>query len=181
MKKFLVSFIIVFATISCSQAQKTEFAPETLNSLLIATDKSETTFEKVLEANKGKIVVLDIWASWCSDCIKGFPKYKELQAQFPDVTYVYVSMDKTWEKWIIGAEKHELRGQHFWVQDGMKGVFGKSVDLDWIPRYMVIDQKGNIALYKAIEADDEKLVEAIEKLQGKKSKKSNKKETNNER
>ena len=175
MKKFLVSFIVVLATISCSQAQKTEFGPETMNSVLIATDKSETTFQKVLDANKGKIVVIDVWASWCSDCIKGFPKYKELQAKFPEVTYLYISMDKEWEKWIVGAERFELKGQHFWVQDGMKGVFGKSIDLNWIPRYMVIDQKGNIALYNAIEADDAKIAEAIEKLQGKKSKKSKKK------
>lgn len=158
-------------TISCTQAQKTEFAPEALSSKLIATDKSETTLEKVLEENKGKIVVIDVWASWCSDCIKGFPKYKELQKQFPEATYLYISMDKTWEKWIIGAEKHQLKGQHFWAEDGMNGVLGTAIDLDWIPRYMVVDPKGQIVLFKAIEADDAKMVEVLKKLKRKKSKK----------
>jgi hypothetical protein len=65
-----------------------------------------------------------------------------------------------------------LKGEHFWVEEGMKGVFGKSIDLDWIPRYMVVDQRGNIALYKAIEANDPKLAEAIEKLQPKTKKKT---------
>jgi thiol-disulfide isomerase/thioredoxin len=168
MKNMLLSFILACTTISCTQAQKTEFAPEALSSKLIATDKSETTFEKVLEENKGKIVVIDVWASWCSDCIKGFPKYMELQKQFPQATYLYVSMDKTWEKWIVGAEKYELRGQHFWAEDGMKGVFGTAIDLDWIPRYMVIDKEGKIALYKAIEADDAQLVKTMKELQNKK-------------
>ena len=167
MKKILLSFMVAITTISCSQAQKTEFTPEAMKSVLTATDKSETTFQQVIEDNKGKIVVIDVWASWCSDCIKGFPKYKELQAQFPDVTYLYISMDKEWERWIVGAEMHQLKGQHFWAQDGMKGVFGKSIDLDWIPRYMVVDKEGKIALYNAIEADDAKLIKAIEKLQNK--------------
>lgn len=163
----MLSLVFAVVIISCGQAQKTEFTPQALSSVMIATDKSETNFQKVMDANKGKIVVIDVWASWCSDCIKGFPKYKELQAQFPDVTYLYISMDRKWENWIIGAEQHILKGQHFWVQDGMKGVFGQSIDLDWIPRYMVIDQEGKIALYKAIEADDVAIVEVLKKLQNK--------------
>lgn len=174
MKKILLSFVLALATISCTQAQKTEFAPEALKSVMIATDKSETTFNQVLLANKGKIVVIDVWASWCSDCIKGFPAYKELQAQFPDVTYLYISMDKNWENWIVGAENHILKGQHFWVQDGMKGIFGQSIDLNWIPRYMVIDQEGKIALYNAIKADDPKIAATIKDLQNKKAKKTKK-------
>ncbi len=167
MKKILVNFVFILIAISCTQAQKTEFKPESLNSIMISTDKSETTFQKVMEDNKGKIVVIDVWASWCSDCIKGFPKYRELQKKYPDLVYLYISMDKKWDSWISGIEKHQLKGQHFWVQDGMEGVFGKSIDLDWIPRYMVIDKTGEIALYKAIEADDAQLVETIEKLQNK--------------
>jgi hypothetical protein len=40
----------------------------------------------------------------------------------------------------------------------------QSINLDWIPRYMVVDRKGKIALYKVIEADDEKLIKTIESL-----------------
>lgn len=170
MKKILFTLILGVAISSCSQAQKTEFTPEALKGVLITTDKSERTFQEVINENKGSIVVIDVWASWCADCIKGFPKYKELQKQFPDVVYLYISMDRNWESWIVGAEKHVLTGQHLWAPDGMKGVFGQSIDLDWIPRYMVIDQTGKIALYKAIEADDAKIAAVIKKLQNKKVK-----------
>jgi len=43
----------------------------------------------------------------------------------------------------------------------MKGVFGSSINLDWIPRYMIVDKEGKIALFKAIEADDEKLIATL--------------------
>lgn len=164
MKKILVCFVLALISISCSQAKKTEFAPEALQSSLIATDKSETTFQKVLEANKGKIIVIDVWASWCSDCIKGMPKYKDFQEKNSNAVYLYVSMDRDYKSWIAGIEKHQLKGQHFWAPDGMKGVFGKAVDLDWIPRYIIVDQTGKVALYKAIEADEASMMETMKNL-----------------
>lgn len=168
MKKFLLYITFSLVTLSCTKAQQTELKPETLKSNLIATDKSELTFQEVIDANKGKVMVIDVWASWCSDCIKGFPKYKKLQEKYPDVTYLSISMDKDYPSWMIGLEKHELKGQHFWVKEGMKGVFGKSIDLNWIPRFMVIDQDGKIALYNSIEADDAKIATVLNKLKSNK-------------
>jgi len=73
-------------------------------------------------------------------------------------------MDKNYEDWIKGIEKYDVQGEHYLTSDGMKGVFGKSIDLDWIPRYMVVDKNGKIALYRAIEADDKKIEETLESL-----------------
>lgn len=39
------------------------------------------------------------------------------------------------------------------AKDQMNGVFAKAIDLDWIPRYIIVDQTGKIAVYKAIETD----------------------------
>lgn len=164
MRKIFLSLLVVFSTLSCMQAQKTSFDKEALDDVMLTTINEDITFEKILEKYKGQTVVIDVWASWCSDCIKGLPKVKALQKDNPDVVFLFISMDKTFENWIVGIEKHEISGQHFMAKDGMKGVFGKSIDLDWIPRYMVVDPKGKIALYKAIEADDAKLVEVLKKL-----------------
>ena len=70
-------------------------------------------------------------------------------------------MDKTVDKWKEGIEKHELRGNHYLANDGMKGAFGKALDLDWIPRYIILDKKGKIVLYRAIETDFEKINNTI--------------------
>jgi len=77
---------------------------------------------------------------------------------------LFISMDKTYDAWKSGIQKHQLEGEHYLTSDGMKGVFGKSINLDWIPRYMVVDKTGRIALYKVIEADDEKLIKTLESL-----------------
>ena len=131
---------------------------------MVTTENKPITFAEILKKYEGKTIVIDVWASWCSDCVKGMPKVKELQEKNPEVTFLFISMDKSYESWLKGIEKYEVRGEHYLTTDGMKGVFGKSIDLEWIPRYMVVDKKGKIALYKVIEADDEKLIKTLESL-----------------
>ena len=53
-----------------------------------------------------------------------------------------------------GHKKLELRGDHYYMQSGWKGAMGKFLDLDWIPRYMVVDDKGKIVVYRAIKTKD---------------------------
>jgi hypothetical protein len=43
----------------------------------------------------------------------------------------------------------------------MKGAFGKSIALDWIPRYMVVNKEGKLVLFKAIETTDERIIEVL--------------------
>ena len=154
MKKIL-ALLVAIVSFSCSNAQKTAFSKEALSEKLVALDGSEVTFKSILEKHKGKTIVLECWASWCGDCVKAMPKIKELQAKNPDVVYVFLSCDKTSDKWKEGIEKHELKGEHFFIKDGQKGSFGKSIDLDWIPRYIIVNKKVGISLYRAIETDFE--------------------------
>jgi thiol-disulfide isomerase/thioredoxin len=164
MKKIFALFI-AFVAISCTNAQqKTSFSKEALSETLLATNDSQVAFKDILKKYKGKTLVVEVWASWCGDCVKAMPKIKELQANNPDVAYMFISMDKAADKWKTGIEKHELKGEHFMANDQMKGVFGKAIDLDWIPRYIIIDKKGKIVLYRAIETDFDKINETLKNL-----------------
>jgi thiol-disulfide isomerase/thioredoxin len=162
--KQIALVVIALITFSCSQAQKTSFSKEALAEKLLTVDGGQTSFKNILKKYKGKTLVIEVWASWCGDCVKAMPKVKELQANNPDVSYLFLSADKTAEKWKIGIEKHELKGDHFMMNDGMKGVFGKAIDLDWIPRYIIIDKTGKIVLYRAIETDFDKINETLKSL-----------------
>ncbi|WP_269684768.1 TlpA family protein disulfide reductase [Flavobacterium lacustre] len=163
MKKIII-LLIAFATFSCSNAQKTSFSKEALSETLLATDGSQVAFQDILKKYEGKTLVIEIWASWCGDCVKAMPKIKELQANNPEVAYLFISMDKTADKWKTGIEKHELKGDHFMANDQMKGVFAKAMDVNWIPRYIIVDKTGKIALYKAIETDFDIINETLKKL-----------------
>lgn len=164
MKKLLCLLTVILLNISCSNAQKIEFAPEALSYKMITSEGAEMTFKDILKKYKGKTIVLEVWASWCSDCVKNMPKIKELQANNPDLVYVFLSVDKTSEAWKTGIEKHDIKGDHYLISDGMKGTFGKAIDLSWIPRYMIVDKRGNIALFKAVETDFETINATIKKI-----------------
>lgn len=156
MKK-IAAFLVALISISCTNAQKTDFSNEALQETLLSRDGQQIAFRDILKKYEGKTVVIEVWASWCGDCVKAMPKIQELQAQNPEVAYVFISMDKTVEKWKIGIEKHQIIGDHFMANDQMKGVFAKAIDLDWIPRYIIIDKTGKIALYRAVETDFDKI------------------------
>ena len=163
MNKILV-FLFAVISFSYSQAQKNSFSKEALSEKLLSTDGSQVAFDDILNQYKGKTLVIEVWASWCGDCVKAMPKIKELQASHPDVAYLFISMDRTAEAWKTGIEKHELKGNHFMANDQMKGVFGKAIDLDWIPRYIILDKTGKIVLYRAIETDFDKINSVVKEL-----------------
>ncbi|VXB71237.1 Alkyl hydroperoxide reductase [Flavobacterium sp. 9AF] len=165
MKKILFIIGLTLFLTSCSNAQDTEFKKEALENVMITTNNENITFKEITEKYKGKTVLIDVWASWCPDCIKGMPKVKELQNQFPNVTYLFISMDKKYDAWLKGIEKYEVKGEHYLTSDGMKGIFGTSIKLDWIPRYMILDKEGKIVLFKAIEADDSKIISTLKGLE----------------
>ena len=156
--------VLMIGISSCSQNK--EFSKNALKSKITDINGSEVKFKDVLKQYKGKTVVMEVWASWCCDCVGAMPKVKELQANNPDVVYLFVSMDKSFDKWKAGIEKHELKGEHYWVNDvqGMKGSFGKSIDLDWIPRYIIINKAGEIELYRAIETEFDKIDKTLKSL-----------------
>lgn len=164
MKKIFVLATMLISTLGCAQKEETSFKKEGLENIMVTTENKPITFAEILKKYEGTTIVIDIWASWCSDCVKGMPKVKALQEKYPEVTFLFISMDKSYESWLYGIQKYEVKGEHFLTSDGMKGVFGKSINLDWIPRYMVVDKTGKIALYKVIEADDEKLIKTLESL-----------------
>ncbi|GLB54030.1 alkyl hydroperoxide reductase [Neptunitalea chrysea] len=165
LKKFLYILFVVSLTV---QAQKTTFSKEALEEKMTAIDGSEITFGNILKKYEGKVIVLDIWASWCSDCIKGMPKVKKLQEAYKNsnTVFVFMSLDRAKDSWKKGIERFSVIGEHYFIDAGWKpSAFCKDIELDWIPRYMIIDKTGKIAYYKAIKANDEQFINYLKSLQ----------------
>jgi hypothetical protein len=62
-------------------------------------------------------------------------------------------------------KKFNMKGkENYWFSEGWKNNFNNYIDLNWIPRYLVIDQKTKIAKYYAITPDDPEIQTTINKL-----------------
>ena len=69
------------------------------------TTPIKETFNKILQENKGKVIYIDCWATWCGPCKKAMPDSKKLMKKYEgtDVSFVYVcieSEEKLWKKLI---------------------------------------------------------------------------------
>ena len=148
------------------EALKTEFDSLSLSQTILDLEGNETTVKEIFENHKGKVILLDIWASWCADCIKGLPELKAIQKQYPDVVYLFFSLDRIGkeEVWKSTIKKFEMEGEHYWFNTDWKNDFTNYLELNWIPRYLLIDQDGNIAHYYAVHADDKEMIETLKKL-----------------
>ncbi|NCO64405.1 MAG: TlpA family protein disulfide reductase [Flavobacteriales bacterium] len=161
MKKFIGIFMGCLIFLGCNTQEPTKFSEEALNDTFMTLNGESIAFKDLLQNHKGSNVVIDIWASWCKDCVGGMPKVKKLQKEHQDVTYIFLSLDKNVEAWKKGIEKYDVKGEHYFMSSGWKGPFGSFVNLDWIPRYMVVDKEGHIKLYKAVEADDTNIKDVL--------------------
>jgi thiol-disulfide isomerase/thioredoxin len=123
-------------------------------------DKSGKTFR--LSDYKGKLIYVDVWATWCGPCVEEFPYSKKLGERYrknQDLVFMYVSKDRNEKSWQNYLKKNpDLKGVHG-IQppkeddyDHLK-IDSNNVMLLYkiggIPRYILIGKDGKIINYNA--------------------------------
>ncbi|WP_215232261.1 TlpA family protein disulfide reductase [Dyadobacter linearis] len=102
-----------------------------------------------LSSLKGKLVYVDVWATWCGPCRDEFPHSKKLVKEFEGndkIAFLYVSTDSnidTWKKLL--PDKSVPAGIHMHQkQDGQPDAIWENYHLWGIPRYILIDAEGKM-------------------------------------
>ena len=106
-----------------------------------------------LDALKGKYVYIDVWATWCNPCIAEIPALKSLEKKYHNKNIRFVSIsiddkrtagswDKALAKWKKMVQDKNLTGTQLYA--GQDIQFMKEYLVTGIPRFILIDPKGNI-------------------------------------
>ncbi|QEC42292.1 TlpA family protein disulfide reductase [Pseudobacter ginsenosidimutans] len=122
-----------------------------------------------LQDMKGKIVVVDVWATWCVPCVAEFPSLKQLEHDYGkrNVAFVGISMDSEkfrdyWKNFV--AEKAPGSIQLF---AGPQSPFSKMYKIGGIPRFMIFDSTGKMLFGDAPRASSFELRLLLDQLIGK--------------
>jgi thiol-disulfide isomerase/thioredoxin len=94
---------------------------------------------------KGKVIFIDVWATWCGPCKAQIPFLKEVEEEYKDnkgIVFMGISLDraKDREKWIDFIKKENLQGVQL-IDEGWKD-FAKKYQINAIPRFLLIDKQG---------------------------------------
>ena len=113
---------------------------------------------------KGKVVLVDVWATWCGPCRGEIPYLKKLEEEMhgTDVVFIGVSVDeaKDKQKWLDFVEKEGLKGVQLLASGWSK--ITKDYKINGIPRFMVFDRDGKIVSVDAPRPSSPELKKMLE-------------------
>ena len=163
-KLFLGLFLCVFF-FSCKENVKESVTsePAVIEDTIISNDSVPSVLEveqqaidfkledingksKTLEDYRGKLVLMDIWATWCGPCLANVPYIKELEEKYKNEDFEVLSIsidslnDK--EKWKEMIKAKQMAGEHLFA--GAESRFPLDYQISYIPRFILISPEGKI-------------------------------------
>lgn len=159
MKKSILPVLVLLCMVSVSRAQVANIADPRLQ-IELPTVKGDKIS---LASLKGKVVLLDFWASWCVPCRSANKKLVKLYDKYkPKGFEIYsVSLDDEKADWEKAIKKDKIS----WLQVNEPSTFGAESARRWnisaLPTTFLINKKGDVV---AIDLETKELDKEIARL-----------------
>ncbi len=130
---------------------KLELSGDNLKSNYIVKDMSEGSqiFSKLIEPYKGKIILIDVWGTWCGPCKQALShsqeEYEHLKPY--DMVFMYLANRSPEETWKNVIKEYNVVGDnvvHFNLPANQQKAVEEYLKVGYYPTYRLVDQNGNL-------------------------------------
>ncbi|WP_228452212.1 TlpA family protein disulfide reductase [Chryseobacterium sp. c4a] len=142
---FTIVFLILFSGYTLAQ-NKIEVGKKAPEITMSRADGSSFS----LSSLKGKLVLIDFWATWCAPCVGEQPQLKTLYETYSDQVkankfeILGVSLDKNKDSWQKAIDRFNIN----WIQISdlkfWKSPVAKAYEIDELPFNVIINSEGTI-------------------------------------
>ena len=95
---------------------------------------------------RGRVVLVDVWATWCAPCLAEMPTLKRLQAEYGDaLTIVGVNVDslprRDLRQWLA---RRDITWPQLFDGRGVRGPLATQLGVEFLPRSFLFDVDGQL-------------------------------------
>ena len=129
----------------------------------------EKILRKILEPYKGKIVLLDVWGTWCGPCKEALSHSAEEYERLKnfDLVYLYMANRSDDDSWKNVIKEYNLVGDnvvHYNLPTDQQAAVENYLNVHGWPTYKLFDRNGNLLDLNVDARDLENLARLLEKL-----------------
>jgi thiol-disulfide isomerase/thioredoxin len=118
-----------------------------------------------LQNMKGKLIYIDIWATWCGPCLREIPYLEKLQEKYgdrDDIIFMSISIDEDKNAWTTMLKQKNMKGLQLYADTQMHSKMVNDFLINGIPRFIIIDKAGKIWNATAPRPSSEEVIQEID-------------------